>query len=303
MGTARSSHTATLLKDGRVLVTGGVDSTRGYFATAEIFDPTSGTFAPTGSMGTARSSHTATLLKDGRVLLTGGVDIATAELFDPASGSFAPTGSMGTWRYSHTATLLNDGKVLVTGGAVGGTVLATAEIFDPARGTFAPTGSMGSVRCLHTATLLKDGKVLVTGGLENFFRMPALSAAELFDPTSGTFGATADMTAARYSHTATLLTNGKVLVTGGVGSVVAGFSTALATAELDSPDESVWICQCIKNAILGKHHEKSSVTPNRNLQFVLSQRVRHLFDFSAASRPGLQHCRLSFFRFHSGRRY
>jgi len=118
MGQARSNHAATLLNTGKVLVAGGV----GPFCagcnsgmTAELFDPATGTWSPTGSMSIFRSQHTATLLSNGKVLVAGG-NGATAEVYDPATGTFSPSGSMTTTRANHTATLLPDGRVLVSGG-------------------------------------------------------------------------------------------------------------------------------------------------------------------------------------------
>ena len=141
----------------------------------------------------------------------------SAELYDPATGTFAQTGSMTTARVGHTATLLGNGKILIAGGGV-----LTAELFDPTTGTFTKTGSMTTARDSHTATLLNDGTVLVTGGeyLTSVFPFPcklkfSSASAELYDPTNGTFGYTGNMAAQRVFHTATLLTNGDVLVTGG----------------------------------------------------------------------------------------
>jgi hypothetical protein len=226
METARLAHTATLLNNGKVLVTGGLDGTGNPSNTAELFDPASETFAPTGSMQTPRVWHTATLLNNGKVLVTGGgfAGSATAELFDPTSGSFTPTGSMHTARSSHTATLLQDGKVLVTGGST-----ATAELFDPASGTFALTGSTDTARTFQTATLLKDGKVLLAGGFGP--DGTALATAELFDEASGTFAPTGSMATPRIAHTATLLNGGKVLLTGGLDAT----RSSGATAELFNP--------------------------------------------------------------------
>jgi Galactose oxidase, central domain len=236
MTTTRTGHTATLLTNGKVLVTGGVDANGLVLATAELFDPASGNFVSTGSLGTMRTGHTATLLNNGKVLVTGGTDRsgvwATAELFDPATGSLASTGSMATGRTGHTATLLNNGKVLVAGGAeVSGSTLATAELFDPTSGSFAPAGSMATARIGHTATLLADGRVLVAGGQDNL-SPTTFATAELFDPTSGSFAPAGSMATARISHTATLLADGRVLVAGGQDNLSA---TTFATAELFDP--------------------------------------------------------------------
>ncbi len=105
MTTARMQHTATLLPDGRVLIVGGdIGGDNSYdgnpnpplLATAELYEPTTGSFSPTGSMTAARSSHTATLLADGRVLVAGGQGneeiLASAEVFGPVTGTFAPAG-------------------------------------------------------------------------------------------------------------------------------------------------------------------------------------------------------------------
>lgn len=111
------------------------------------------------------------------MLLAGGEDTAgnttaTAELYDPSSGRFQPTASMSVQRESHTATLLRDGRVLIVGGQRGLNrccpnfeALRTAEIYDPGTGTFSATGSMNEARVYHTATLLADGRVLITGGV------------------------------------------------------------------------------------------------------------------------------------------
>jgi len=234
MASARGSHTATLLSNGKVLVAGGADANGNAIATAEVFDPSTGTFSATGSMITARAHFAATLLSSGRVLVTGGLDpsgnpLATAEIYDPSTGTFsATTGVMKFVHASHTATLLNTGKVLVAGWGN-----ATAELFDPATGTFAATGSMVTARVSHTATLLSNGQVLVTGGIQGSgTATTVLAEAELYDPGKGTFSATAGvLTTAREWHAASLLPDGKVLVTGGLDST----GKAIATAELYDP--------------------------------------------------------------------
>ena len=247
MVTARSEHTATLLNNGMVLVIGGY-SLNGELASAELFDPATGSFTPTGSMVTARLDHTATLLSNGKVLVTGGRNsgtstYSTAELFDPGTGAFTPAGSMATARASHTATLLNSGRVLVTGGFnfTNPGALATAELFDPATGSFTPTGSMAAGRESHTATLLSNGKVLITGGNPDNFPSSTDGSTELFDPGTGAFTPAGSMATGRASHTATLLNSGRVLVTGGfyVPTDLSPGGTN-ATADLFDPAKGVF---------------------------------------------------------------
>src|SRR5436190_15228729 len=123
LATARNGHTATLLPNGKVLVAGGRNG-NSILASAELYDPASGTWSATGSFATARFFHTATLLPNGKVLVAGGAIVsfpsvvvsASAELYDPASGMWTATGSLNTARYQHTATLLPNGKVLVAAG-------------------------------------------------------------------------------------------------------------------------------------------------------------------------------------------
>ena len=211
---ARDFHTATLLPDGRVLIAGGNNwDLMTVAASAELYDPATGTFSPTGSMTAARAAHTATLLADGRVLVTGGEYLegtnwgylSSAELYDPKTGKFSPTGPMGSARWRHSATLLSDGRVLITGGYAGSTLLASAELYDPKTGIFSPTGSMAAALGDHTATALSDGRVLIVG---------TDASAELYDPKTGIFSPTGSMGTAQDGHTATQLSDGRVLIVG-----------------------------------------------------------------------------------------
>ena len=236
MDIARAIHTATLLNDGSVLVAGGQSGTdkSTTLATAQIFNPETGTFSPTnGNLSIERRLHTATLLNDGRVLFTGGLTTSvatnTAELYTPTTGTFAlAAATMSSPRNKHTAVLLDDGRVLIAGGYNASNILATAEIFDTgASDTFSTTASMISGRTDHTATRLLNGKVLITGGYLTFGGSIA-ATAEVFNPAGGgTFITAGTMYSARAFHSAAILNNGTVVISGGIGTYVAPFSAEI----------------------------------------------------------------------------
>ena len=251
---AREFHTATLLKNGKVLIAGGNEFS-GYptwlvaSATAELYDPATGTFSATGSMTTGRKSHTATLLTDGRVLIVGGSTAASAaaEIYDPVTETFSATVGAPTLRVGHTATLLPSGDVLIVGGQDDQGALASAELYHSRTGSFSPTGSMSWARAGHTATLLGDGrvliaggaggKVLVTGGID--VSVSPESTTEVYDPQTGLFASAASMSTGRVGHSATLLSDETVLVTGGFKTYSGGISgdgyEAYNTAEIYDP--------------------------------------------------------------------
>jgi len=147
MTSPRVGHTATRIgASGLILIVGGQDNAGNYLATAEIYDPRTGTFTATGNLITARAGHTATMLLNGQVLITGGTNsgglLSSAEIFNPTTGTFgAPNGSSSTLttgasppanspRTGHAAALMADGRILICGGAdAGDAAIALAELY------------------------------------------------------------------------------------------------------------------------------------------------------------------------------
>jgi len=249
---ARFGASLALLPNGNVLIAGGSTAApptvTSVVDTAQIFDPSTGTFTLAGQgascAGTPANQHmsskryqgTATLLGSGLVLLAGGTSdgtapnaVDTADLYDPAADCFAATGALKAKRFGHTATRLVSGKILVAGGTdTTGSALSSAELFDGATFTTIAGGThpiLNAARTQATATLLNSGKVLIAGG-------SGAANADLYDPTTnagnGSFSS-ATLQDTRSQHTATLLGNGTVLLAGGAGT------PPLNTAEIYDP--------------------------------------------------------------------
>ncbi len=261
-GSIPSSH-GTMSQDKNMIVATMDDGGGGYdlIVFQKSYSPI-GAFSLTGSMGTTRRLHTATLLPSGKVLIVGGVDdasdgiIASAEIYDPTTSSFSPTGSMSTARHKHTATLLTSGKVLIAGGmsSYSGSVEGSAEIYDPTTGTFSPTGSMSTAHQNHTATLLSNGKVLIAGGMSGGSASTAQGSAEIYDPGSNTFSATGSMGTVRVYHTASLLSDGKVLIAGG------GLNSGLASVEIYNPTTGTFSPTVSMST--ARYHHTATLLPN-----------------------------------------
>ncbi|HZX94657.1 MAG TPA: putative Ig domain-containing protein, partial [Myxococcales bacterium] len=225
----RKEHTTTPLPDGRVLIVGGWDS-NWVTASASLYDPYSGTWAPAAPLATARAAHTATLLADGRVLVTGGegsdtnlTPVFSTEIYDPATRTWSAGGAMTIERSFHSATRLADGSVLVAGGVpilsdTSFAFLDSSEVYDPASDSWSGAGTMNGRRASHTATLLPDGRVVLVGGQSQQGSVGWQRTTDIYDPGTLSWSAGTNMTGSRIGHTADLLANGKVLVAGGNGS-------------------------------------------------------------------------------------
>ena len=244
MNTARAYFTATLLKNGKVLVTGGSNASNAL-ASAELYDPATSTWMPTASMTVARSAHTATLLPSGKVLVAGGSTsienvYSSAELYDPKTATWTPTGSMNYTRNGHIATLLSNGLVLVTGGLDENYVTRkSAELYDPNTGLWVKTGSMAIARTwtVPSLTTLPDGSILIVGG---FTCCPyhVFNDAEIYNPTTQTW-VPASSKATPAMGSTVLLPNGKVLVAGGAKGTQPNI-VSVASAELLDPSTGTW---------------------------------------------------------------
>lgn len=275
MPTPRYLHTATLLNDGEVLITGGQNDS-GILSSAELYNPSRGTWSTTGSMTVAREQYGAALLQDGEVLVAGGNTpkhgpIAAAELYDPTTGTWTATGSMNYARGTSQLTLLQNGEALIAGGNEGftGTIAentgCTAELFSNGHWRLTDLAFCGVTG--DTAALLPNRDVVVDVGSPSQFYDPftnvwhatlgqsfagplaslanakvlvvAGSNAELYDPSTNEWTPTGSLRQALLDgHTLTRLLNGQVLAAGGEIEIRTGTRTIIITtarAELYTP--------------------------------------------------------------------
>ena len=277
----RSGHTATLLPDGKVLIAGGMRANQDFYKSAELYDPATGKFQPTGEMNQRRVGHVAVLLTSGRVsgkvLIAGGWagdgGTDSAELYDPATGRFTAIAKMTSRRGRPSATLLPDGNVLIAGGEERNNLpLASAEIFEVNTLSFHSTGSMHLARISHTATLLSDGRVLIAGGYGDSIA----SSAELYDPKSAAFVETGSMGTARCKHTAGLLPDGRVLIAGGSNS--RGWNGNLSSAEIYDPHTRKFTATSSMNDSRFKLPDEAVQVPSGRLLIAGGSKDVELFD-------------------------
>jgi N-acetylneuraminic acid mutarotase len=227
--------TATLLRDGKVLVVGGG---------AELYDPATDRWSPAAPVLVKRFDHTATLLTDGRVLISGGLtgpqanggydDVVSADIYDPASNRWSKASDLPPTLGGRGATgsLLHDGRVLVVAG-----YNATAALYEPKSNRWSIAPSLtGPAQVAHSAILLANGKVLILRGCAG--RTSAcdqFAAPQLFDPATESWSPAAPMINGREAFSATLLANGHVLVAGGDGP-----ASVVTSGELYDPTANRW---------------------------------------------------------------
>lgn len=262
LSTARALSVAVPLADGRVLIAGGVDATGAALASAEIYDPATNAFTPTGAMSVARAGHAGALLGNGRVMVVGGTTTfsdpiaalanaqSSAETYNPATGTWSAAPAMNARRLAPSLDALKDGRALVSGGFQVNVVLgfpipvgsvATCQVFSTATNAWAAAASMPTDRAVHSlnTVLLGDGRLLVTGGARSgpdLTQAAATDRCDLYDPAANAWTPLPSLPSARTGHSASLLPDGRVVLAGGAqGTLTAPVAIGAVDVYLPGP--------------------------------------------------------------------
>lgn len=249
MTTQRSLHAATLLADGRWLLTGGVDNNNDPQAACEVYDPVADQFLAVAPMQLPRMGHTATLLPNGRVLVTGGLEAVTVtptalsavrdatnrtEIYDPLTDTWTAGPNLRTPRAAHAAFTRPDGKVMLVGGISWDNVIligwlpavrSSCDLYDPATNTIAAGPSMAQPRSTVEPVDLGNGRWLMAGGI-NSLTLTNLgtptNTAEVYDASTNAWTTVGAMATPRGNHQAWALGNGRFLLAGGANGTILG---------------------------------------------------------------------------------
>ena len=245
MNEDRAAHTATLLQDGRVLISGGMryagPDNNGYRTevtnSVELWDPEMWAFVPMQPMNEPRAFHQAVLLDDGRVLVIGGSrgfggsgaissfehalasGMRTTEIFDPVQGNWQQGPNLPEKNVGGRAIKDGGGAILLAGGINSqDTAQDVVYRFDPQATYVNQVATMNVPRAFFSMVLLRDNRVLVAGGYEGSIgSLTSLDSTELFDPGSQTFSISTPLPEPIAFGTAVqgILGNDMVYITGG----------------------------------------------------------------------------------------
>src|SRR6185437_11605254 len=233
---AREGATAKLLKNGRVIIAGGRDGL-GTLNSVDIYHPVGNKITAGPPMNVARYDCAAVVLPNGNLMLFGGFGAITqsqplksTEIYNPTTNKWAVSPpDMLHARGGARATLLDNGTVLITGGTNAIGVLATTEIYHPATRTFTAGPDMNSPRKFHTQVRLPSGRVLIAGGYSDNTGLAVLDTTDIYHPVTHKITAGPMMNDARGLASGALFANGKVLIAGGINSLLILDTTDLYT--------------------------------------------------------------------------
>jgi hypothetical protein len=276
MTTPRAGHTATLLRDGRVLLVGGyAGEGRPALATAEVFDPQTDAFRRVGDLAGGRADHSATLLPDGHVLIAGGTSgnrdaLSTTELFDPATNAFAPGPSLSAPRSGHAGVVSGDLVVLAGGTEDFVSALATTDV---RRGdSWSPGPLMGTPRVKHAAVTLPGGPLLIVGGSIDAEGRMLLDTTEVLDIAAMRAEPGPDLSEGQYKleGAVTRLADGRIVIAGGQRvDVYDPASGEIATmADPPVPRRSFVSASAVADGVLVAGGYDSGITPTADARIV-----------------------------------
>src|SRR3989344_934431 len=271
-GHERDGFSAVTLSNGKILVVGGRN--QDDLLSTLIYDPKTEQWSLTGSLPWAADGVGAYLLNNGKVLACGGYNqyikkfVASCAIYDPQTEIWTPVKSMLNARQGHAGVVLPDGKVLMAGGsstvpeAGSIEVLSASEIYDPKKDRWVTTGSLNQPRGHHLRILLNNGKVLAGGGLQFGSAKQAISSSELYDPATRTWTMTGSLPAPKGRSAGLLLTDGRVLNTG--GRTLGHNWKTLDNCEIYDPVSGIWSPIASLN-IPRDHHGIALLKDNRVL--------------------------------------
>jgi N-acetylneuraminic acid mutarotase len=286
----RSQHASVTLANGEILLAGGWDTGKFGISRCETRSVSNATWIKRASMGAARYGHTLTRLTDGKAILVGGNSSSTlssASIYDPSTDSWSVTTSMSQARFGHVAALLPDGRVFVGGGRNGSTYLSSSEIYDPSTATWSNGPSLVTNRYYASLTPLMNGDLLLAGG--QISPSAATTNVLLIDSTNLSTSLRAALSQARAFHSATVMKDGKILVSGGA---TTGGSDSLSSLEVYDPFADTW---STLPSLDGPRHHHWSVSLSDGRVLIGGIGATPLTHYPLALAPQASHSLLSFY--------